>query len=258
MSAVDLSLGAGLFGRPVVVTGAASGIGYATARRFVEIGAKVLAVDRDGAGLESLTADATGPGSVQSLIADLAEPASYPEIVETARRRLGGLYVLVNVAANLRRLPLDEVTEADWDAQFDVNLKAMFFLCRSAAELMAAQGAGGRIINFSSTAWLSGPLFQSDAYVISKGAVVVLTRGFAQQFGRYGVLVNTIMPGHIDTPMQHVGNAPGVVQAGIDSCPLRRMGRPDEVAAVVLFLASDHASYVTGATLNVSGGSVMY
>jgi NAD(P)-dependent dehydrogenase (short-subunit alcohol dehydrogenase family) len=254
----QLALGAGLPGRGVVVTGAASGIGRATARLFSEVGANVVAVDRDGPGLESLVAESPGPGTIHPLVADLADAAGYERIVETADGSLGGLYGLVNAAARVKRQPIAEVTDEDWDLQLDINLKSMFFLCRAAASIMAARGEGGRIVNFSSAAWLTGPLYQSDAYVISKGGVVVLTRGFARQYGRFGILVNTIMPGQIDTPMQHVDNTPAVVQAGIDACPLGRMGRPEELASVALFLASDHASFVTGATLNVSGGSVMY
>ena len=153
---------------------------------------------------------------------------------------------------------MHEVTEADWDLQLDVNLKATFFLDRAVGETLIAGGGGGRIINFTSGSFLIGPMSGSDAYVAAKGGVVSMTRGFARSYGPHGILVNAISPGQIDTPMQLIDNPPEVVEAGITACPLGRMGRPEEVAAVVLFLASTHASFVNGATINVSGGSIMY
>ena len=251
------NLGAGLEGRGVIVTGAASGIGRATAIALAAAGARVAGVDRDEAGLRDTVAALPGANHLPVTF-DLANISAIEGLVADIVAEFGDLWALAAVAAYLRRQPLEEVTEADWDDQHDVNLKAAFFLNRAAGRVMIEGGQGGRIVNFSSMAWLIGPLFGSDAYVVSKAGVVSMTRGFARQFGPHGVLVNTIAPGQIDTPMQHTDSPPEVVAAATAQCPLGRMGRPEELAAVVVFLASEHASFVNGATINVSGGSVMY
>lgn len=258
MSERGWSLGAGLDDRGVIVTGAASGIGRATARAMAAAGARVVAVDLDEDGVRSTVADLDQPGRHSAVGFDLRDIAGIPRLVEDAERAAGSLWALAHVAAVLRRQPVDEVTEDDWDLQLDVNLKASFFLNRAAGNLMVAAGDGGRIINFTSGAFLTGPAQGSHAYVASKGGVVSMTRGFAKHFGPYGILVNTVSPGQIDTPMQHVDNPLEVVEAGTRACPLGRIGKPEEVAAVVVFLASQHASFVSGATINVSGASIMY
>jgi NAD(P)-dependent dehydrogenase (short-subunit alcohol dehydrogenase family) len=252
------NLGAGLEGRGVIVTGAASGVGRATARAFAAAGARVAAVDRDGPGVEATVTGLAEPDLHMALRFDLADVGRIPDLVSDAAQGLGDLWALAHVAAVLRRQPLHEVTEADWDLQLDVNLKATFFLDRAVGETLISAGGGGRIINFTSGSFLIGPMSGSDAYVASKGGVVSMTRGFARSYGPYGILVNAVSPGQIDTPMQHIDNPPEMVAAGIAACPLGRMGQPEEVAAVVVFLASTHASFVNGATINVSGGSIMY
>lgn len=252
------SLGAGLEGRGVIVTGAASGIGRASARMMASAGARVAAVDIDRAGLGETMETLEGRDDHLAVRFDLAETASIPDLVSGIVDRFGDLWALANVAAVLRRRDLHDVTEEDWDAQMDVNLKASFFLNREAGNAMVAGGGGGRIINFASMAWLVGPLVGSDAYVISKAGIVSMTRGFARAFGPHGILVNTVSPGQVDTPMQHQENTPEVMERAMAMCPLGRMGRPEELAAVVLFLASRHAGFVNGATINVSGGLIMY
>lgn len=252
------SLGAGLEGRGVIVTGAASGIGRASARMLASAGARVAAVDIDRVGLGETMETLEGRDDHLAVRFDLAETASIPDMVTGIVDRFGDLWALANVAAVLRRRDLDDITEEDWDAQLDVNLKASFFLNREAGNAMIAAGAGGRIINFASMAWLVGPLLGSDAYVISKAGIVSMTRGFARAFGPHGILVNTVSPGQVDTPMQHQENTPEVMERSMAMCPLGRIGRPEELASVVLFLASRHAGFVNGATINVSGGLMMY
>jgi NAD(P)-dependent dehydrogenase (short-subunit alcohol dehydrogenase family) len=244
--------------RGVLITGAASGIGRSCAQLFVEAGARVCGLDVAEEGLASLAGDAPGPGQLSTVPFDLRRVGEFEDLLDRVESLVGPVRALVNVAAALRRQPLAEVSEADWDFQLDTNLKSAFFLNRAIGERMKAAGEGGRIINFSSGAWLVGPAYHADAYVVSKGGIVVMARGFARQFGPYGILVNTIAPGQVDTPMQWLGNEPELVEQLAQNCPLRRMAAPREIAVTALFLASDHASYVNGATLNVSGGSVMY
>ena len=250
-------LGAGLEGRGVIVTGAASGIGRATAIAMAGAGARVAAIDRDEPGLRSTLTELPGAGH-RPVAFDLSDTSAIPQLVASAVERLGDLWALANVAAVLRRRSLDEVDDEDWDLQMDVNVKASFLLSREAGNAMAATGGGGRIINFASMAWLTGPFLGSDAYVIGKAGIVTMTRGLARTFGPHGILVNTISPGQIDTPMQHLDNPPEMSERTAAQCPLGRMGHPEEVAAVAVFLASRHASFVNGATINVSGGLVMY
>jgi NAD(P)-dependent dehydrogenase (short-subunit alcohol dehydrogenase family) len=252
------SLDSGIAGKGVLVTGAASGIGRATAELFAASGANVYAVDRDKAKLVDVVQSLPGMGHHHAREFDLANVEGIKDCVGDAQAALGRLDVLAHPAAVLRRQPLAEVAESDWDFQHNINLKATFFLNRAVAELMAAQGTGGRIINFASTVWQTGSQADADAYAISKGGVVTLTRGFAQKYGKHGVLVNAISPGQIDTPMQRSENTKAAITAGIERCPLGRMGRPDEVAAVVVFLASNHASFISGAVITVSGGAVMW
>jgi len=253
----QLSLGAGLREQTMIVTGAARGIGRATAEALAAVGARVFLVDRDGAGLKATLAGLPARERHGSAEFDLQDIAALPELVAQARTEMGGLWGLASVAATLRRQPLPDVSEDDWDFQLGVNLKAPFFLSRAVGEVLIEQGRGGRIINFTSAGFFKGPLGGSHAYVASKGGIVGITRGFARTYGPHGILCNTVSPGQIDTPLQHEDNAREVVEAGMRACPLGRMGQPEEVAAVVVFLASHHASFLNGATINVSGGTVM-
>ncbi|WP_432970366.1 SDR family NAD(P)-dependent oxidoreductase [Dactylosporangium sp. CA-233914] len=251
-----MRLGDGLEGRGVLVTGAASGIGRAAAKLFAEAGARVYAVDVNGAALHEVVSGL--PGEHHAITFDLADTAGLDRLAHEADAATGGLYALVNVAALLIREPVEEVTIETWDRQLDVNLKGSFFLTRAVGEILSGHGRGGRIIGFSSAAWLTGPVFGSDAYLAAKAGIITLSRGFARKLGPAGITVNVIAPGQIDTPMQHTGIDPQLVAAATQTVPLGRMGRPDEIARVALFLASAHASYVNGATIAVTGGSILY
>jgi NAD(P)-dependent dehydrogenase (short-subunit alcohol dehydrogenase family) len=251
-------LGAGLEGRGVLVTGGASGIGRATVEAMADAGARVAVLDRNAEGVAATIAGLGEPDRHMAVPYDLSDVAGLPAMVARVRDELGDLWALAHVASFLRRQPLDEVTEDDWDRQHDVNLKASFFLNRAVGQSLIAAGGGGRIVNFTSAAFLTGALSGSDAYVASKGGVVTMTRSFARAYGQHGILVNCVSPGQIDTPMQHTDNPPEIVQAAMQACPLRRMGQPSELAAVVVFLVSTNSSFVHGATINVSGGSSLY
>ncbi|OLC52828.1 MAG: hypothetical protein AUH85_15745 [Chloroflexi bacterium 13_1_40CM_4_68_4] len=252
------SVGAGLEGKGVIVTGAAGGIGQAVSRAFATAGARIMAVDLDQGKLDVLVA-ALGGGPHLGVAADLRVISTHDSIVDRARRELGNLYVLANLAAVLRRRnSLDEITEDDWDIQHDVNLKAAFFLCRAAGRAMVAQGRGGRIITFASQGWWTGGFGGSVVYAASKGGIVSMTRGLARTFGPHHITVNAVSPGQVHTPMLMSGLAPEVYEAMKQQTPLGYVAEPDDLAGTVVFLASDHARYITGATINVSGGFLMY
>ena len=252
------SVGAGLEGKGVIVTGATGGIGRAVAEAFATTGAKVMAVDLDQARVEEVVAGLEGSGHV-AVAQDLRDLAGHATLVQRARDELGNLYVLANLAAVLRRKgSVDEVTEEDWDFQHDVNLKANFFLCRAAATAMVDQGQGGRIILFSSQGWWTGGFGGSVVYAATKGGVTSMCRGLARTYGPHKITVNAVSPGQVHTPMLMTGLAQEVYESMTKQTPLGYVAEPDELAGPVVFLASDHARYITGATINVSGGFLMY
>ena len=190
---------------------------------------------------------------------DLGDLAGHDLLVARARSELGSLDVLAHLAAVLRRRNnIDDVSEDDWDFQLDTNLKATFFLCRAAARAMREQGRGGRIITFTSQAWWTGGFGGSVVYAASKGGIVSLTRGMARSYGPYGITVNTVAPGQVVTPMLMDGLSEETFQAMNRATPLGRAAEPHEIAGTVVFLASDHAAFISGATINITGGFLMY
>jgi len=249
----------GLEGKAAFVTGAAGGIGREVAIALAQAGARVAVVDLDQAACEGVVAELERPGDHLAIGADLTDLASHDELLGRAASQLGRLDVLVCCAAILRRRDsIDDVTEDDWDAQFDINLKAVFFLNRAAATLFREAGRGGRIVNFTSQGWWSGGFGGSVVYAASKGGIVSMSRGLARSLAPYGITVNSVSPGAADTAMMRSGMTDEGIAKFVEMIPLGRMAEPSEVASTVLFLASDLAGYVTGATLNVSGGQLMY
>jgi NAD(P)-dependent dehydrogenase (short-subunit alcohol dehydrogenase family) len=255
---VSWNLGAGLEGRGVLVTGAAGSIGRAVTHAFAAAGANVVAADLDARRLAELVAGLEGPGRHSAIAVDLAELGGIDRFVAEARDAAGSLEVLAHVAAVIRRSDLDGVTEEDWAAQEAVNLRATFFLNRAAARAMREQGRGGRIVNFTSQGWWTGGFGGSVVYAATKGGVVSMSRGLARTYAPDGILVNCVSPGAVDTPMLRDGMTDEALESFRAQIPLGRFASPEELAGAVVFLASDHASYITGATLNVSGGQLMY
>lgn len=252
------SVGAGLEGKGVIVTGAAGGIGKACAEALAATGARILAVDLDQEKVDAVVAGLPGTGHI-GLAANLGDLAGHAAIIERARAAFGNLYVLCHTAAVLRRRKsLDEVTEDDWDFQNDINVKATFFLCRSVANAMVEQGQGGRIILFSSQGWWTGGFGGSLPYAATKGGVTTMSRGLARTYGPHRITVNCISPGQIHTPMLLTDLPTEVYENMKKQTPLGYVGEPVDCAGPVVFLASDHASYITGSTINVSGGFLMY
>jgi NAD(P)-dependent dehydrogenase (short-subunit alcohol dehydrogenase family) len=249
----------GLEDRGVVVTGAAGGIGGAVVAAFAAAGARVCAVDLREQEAEEVVARLASPERHLAVGADLTDLAAHDFVLSRARGAFGRVHALAHLAAVLRRrATIDDVTEEDWDAQIDVNLKATFFLNRAAARLFREQGSGGRIVNFTSQAWWSGGFGGSVVYAASKGGIVSLSRGLARTLAPYGITVNTVSPGGVSTPMMLDELTEEQVQSFVGMVPLGRLAEPDELSGAVLFLASEQARYITGATVNVSGGQLMY
>jgi NAD(P)-dependent dehydrogenase (short-subunit alcohol dehydrogenase family) len=255
---VTWTVGAGLEGRGVLVTGAAGSIGRAVARAFSAAGANVVAADLEASALGAVVAELEGPGRHAAIAADVTQLDGLDTLVADARAAAGSLGVLAHVAAIIRRRDLEAVTEEDWMLQEAVNLRATFFLNRAAARAMREQGRGGRIVNFASQGWWTGGFGGSVVYAATKGGVVSMSRGLARTYGPDGILVNCVSPGAVDTPMLRDGMTDQALESFRAQIPLGRFAAPEELAGAVVFLASDHASYITGATLNVSGGQLMY
>lgn len=249
----------GLEDRCVIVTGAAGGIGRSVAAGFAQHRARVLLLDRDISAIEEVRSALPEPDRHIGMAVDLADLDAHQGIVERCESELGGLDALVHLAAVLRRqFDIDEITAEDWDAQHGTNLRASFFLNRSVAQSFQRRRIKGRLINFTSQGWWTGGYGGSVVYAASKGGLVSMCRGLARIYAPDGITVNTISPGAADTPMARGGQSDEKMAEFVSMIPLGRMAHPDEVAGAALFLASDLAGYITGATINVSGGQLMY
>ena len=249
----------GLGDRGVVVTGGAGGIGREVVAAYASAGARVAVVDLDEDSCAEVVAGLEHPERHLAIGARLDDLTTHEAVLRRALDAVGRLDVLAHLAAVLRRrATVDDVTEEDWDLQLDVNLKATFFLNRSVARLFREQGRGGRIVNFATQGWQTGGFGGSVVYAASKGGVVALSRGLARTFAPDAITVNTVSPGAVDTPMMRDGMSDEALASFLAMVPLGRLAAPSELAGIVLFLSSDHASYITGATVNVSGGQLMY
>ena len=238
----------------MIVTGAAGGIGRAVAKAFAATGARVMVVDLHHEAAEAVAEKLEGDGHAAAGV-DLTDLEAQKELIKRAQDELGGVYVLAHLAAVLkRRNSLNEFTEEDWDFQVDTNLKASFFLMREAANAMKAAGEGGKIVAFSSQGWWTGGFGGSVVYCASKGGIVSMVRGLARTYGSHQITVNAIAPGQVDTPMLMTDIAPETLEAMTKATPLGRVANTSELGGVAVFLASQHASFISGATINVSGG----
>lgn len=248
---------AGLSGKSVVVTGAAGGIGRATCEAFAEAGAHVVAVDKDPEQVASLVESLPGVDHA-GFACDIADLSCHRDIFELATQSAPLVAVAHLAAVLVRRDSVGEISEQDWDIQHSVNLKATFFLNRTARDVFVKQGTSGAIVNFASQGWWTGGFGGSVVYSASKGGVVSMSRGLARSFAPDGVRVNVVAPGGVDTAMLHGGQGSDAVESFISMIPLGRLAEPEEMTGAVLFLASDASSYMTGALLNVSAGQLMY
>jgi len=244
-----------LEGRVALVTGAARGIGAATAVALAEAGARVAVVDRDGDGIER-TADAIGRAGSDALAipADVTDVPAMERAVDTVVAEWGRLDVLVNNAGIVRDATLGKVSDEDWTATLDVNLRGAMIGTRAALRPMRAAGAG-RILSATSVVARMGNYGQT-AYAASKAGIIGLTRAWARELGPLGITANAVAPGFIDTDMAK-GVPEKVLSALLERTAARRLGRPEEVAAVYVFLASDLASFMNGAVVGVDGGLLL-
>ncbi len=238
------------------VTGAASGIGAATARRFAEEGARVFGFDvqkADGGDWQKAVDAAPGHHFITG---DVRDDAGLAAAVAECKERLGRVDVLMNSAGVGSGGPVHLIPIEEWDRCIDINLKGTFLASRNVLPVMLEQGSGN-IINVASVEGIEG--FEGgSAYNASKGGVVLLTRNLAMDYGRRGIRANCICPGFIDTPLSRaVFEIPGMAEARdaiIETSQLGRLGQPEEIASAALFLASEDASFVTGHALVVDGG----
>ncbi|HEX2410486.1 MAG TPA: glucose 1-dehydrogenase [Solirubrobacteraceae bacterium] len=246
-----------LEGRIALVTGGASGIGAATARRLAAEGARVAVADLDEAGARDVAGEVDG----LAIRTDVADAASAREAAAEAERSLGPLDVLVNNAGTDRFAFFVNTDEALWDHVLGVNLRGTIAVTHGVLDGMQRRG-GGAIVNVASEAGRVGSQ-GSAVYSAAKAGVIGFTRALARESARFGVRVNAVAPGPIETPLltaapEQLGEiGERLMQGMIASTSMRRIGQPEEVAAAIAFLASDDASFVTGQTLNVSGGLSM-
>ncbi len=249
-----------LAGKAALVTGGSRGIGAATVKLFAQAGADVVFnYYRSRLPAQQVEQEARKHGTrVESLKADLGRMAAAKRLVEFTIERLGRLDILVANAGiwNVEDLPIEKLSERDWDEMMRVNLKSVYAVIHYAVPRMIAQRSG-RIIALSSTAGQRGEAFHTH-YAATKGAIISFMKGLSTELARHGILVNCVAPGWVDTDMSKpVLKTKAGRKFATSQIPLGRVATPEEIAGPILFLASDLATFMTGEVLNVNGGAVL-
>jgi len=242
--------------RTVFVTGAARGIGAAIARAFLAAGENVVLADRNPAVTE--TAKALDPAGRRTLALplDVEDEDAFRAAFGAGVDRFGGVDVMVNNAAQTIQRSVWDIPAAEWDSVMATNLRGTFFGCRIAGAYLRERGAGGRIVNLASIAGQRGGAASGAHYAASKAGILVLTKIFAAELAPDGITVNALAPAAIDGPLM-AGLDDGLKGRLRQGIPVGRFGRDDGVAAACLYLASDEAGFVTGATIDINGGMFM-
>jgi NAD(P)-dependent dehydrogenase (short-subunit alcohol dehydrogenase family) len=235
-----------------LITGAARGIGLATARRFLEDGWRVALLDVLGDALGAAIAGLGHPDDTLALVADVSDPAATGAAVRQAHERFGRLDALVNNAGIAVFKPMLDVTLEEWQRVLSVNLTGPFLMTQAVAPVMRDQG-GGAIVNVTSISGLRASTLRV-AYGTSKAALAHLTRQQAAELGEYGIRVNAVAPGPVDTAMAKAVHTPAIRADYHDHIPLNRYGLERELAEAIFFLCSEKAAYITGHELAVDGG----
>jgi 3-oxoacyl-[acyl-carrier protein] reductase len=242
-------------GRVALVTGAGRGIGKAIAQGLADCGAKVAVSDID-AQTATMTAG-TLSGEANAYPADVSDSAVVQTMIDKIMSDFGRLDILVNNAGVEPRASILEMTDDEWRSAIDVNLSAAFYTSRAAGRIMKAAGQGV-IVNIASIAGHNIPIAERSGYVASKAGLVGFTRECAREFAAYGIRVNAICPGVIETEMTaHLRENKEQMAKWLADIPQKRLGYPDDIVGLVLFLCSDASRYLTGQAINVDGGKVM-
>jgi 3-oxoacyl-[acyl-carrier protein] reductase len=244
-----------LKGRVALVTGAGRGIGKAIAQGLADCGVSVAVNDID-ASSAILTAGIL-PGEAKAYPADVADPTAVETMIDRLMTDFGRLDILINNAGIEPKAPIIEMSIEDWRRTIDINLSAAFYTSRIAGRIMKTAG-DGVIINISSIAGHNIPIANRSGYVASKAGLIGFTRECAREFAAYGIRVNAVCPGVIETEMTaHLRQNKAQMDKWLEDIPQKRLGIPEDVVGLVLFLCSDAARYLTGQAINVDGGKVM-
>ena len=246
-----------LHNQVAIVTGAAQGMGATIANRLAAEGAKVILSDinvEKVVGVAERITAATN-GNTMAMKIDVTKEDEVAEMVDVAIEHYGTVGILVNNAGILYPTRIDHVTKAEWDEVLDVNLNGSF-LCSKAVLPIMKENQFGRIVNMSSSAGRSVSTLGGVHYTAAKAGVLGLTRGMAKEVAPFGITVNAICPGLIDTEIARENCTPEQLRAYEESFPIPRLGTPDEVAQLIIFLATD-AAYITGASIDINGGDLM-
>lgn len=254
-----------LSGKAAIVTGGAKGIGYGIAQRLAEAGAKVLIADLDETTAQKTVQELTGKGwSAVALGVDVAEEEDIKKMIATCQQQFGSVDILVNNAGIYPPAPIAQMTKEDFEKVMHVNLRSVFLATKYASEAMKQQGKGGRIINITSIDALHPSMVGLAHYDASKHGAWGFTKNSALELAEHKIWVNAIAPGGITTPgvaAMSQGASAEQMEASMKvfmaKIPMHRMGEPDEIGTVALFLASDMASYMTGEQIVVDGGALL-